>query len=87
MHFKVDEHVLIPVAGCQLAARIWLPDNTDQVPAILEYIPYGKRSGTRQRDDPMHGRHAIETKTLSAYACKHRSYQMECAELLGVMTV
>ena len=34
--------------GCQLAARIWLPDDADEnpVPAILEYLPYRKRDGT-----------------------------------------
>lgn len=42
--------------GCRLAARIWLPDGAERepVPAILEYLPYGKREGTRERDEPMH---------------------------------
>lgn len=42
--------------GCRLAARLWLPAGAerDPVPAILEYIPYGKRDGTRLRDEPMH---------------------------------
>ncbi len=37
--------------------RLWLPDSAEQqpVPAILEYIPYRKRDGTRTRDEPMHG--------------------------------
>lgn len=39
----------------KLAARIWLPkDSSDKpVPAILEYIPYRKRDGTRSRDEPI----------------------------------
>lgn len=42
--------------GCRLAARLWLPESATArpVPAILEYIPYGKRDGTRLRDEPMH---------------------------------
>jgi len=51
------ENLWIPLAdGTRLAARAWLPASTDQepVPAIIEYIPYGKRDGTRDRDEPMH---------------------------------
>ncbi len=49
------EHFWIPLAdGTKLAARMWMPDGDEPVPAILEYIPYGKRSGTRGRDEPMH---------------------------------
>src|SRR5579862_5732293 len=49
------EHLFIPLAdGTRLAARLWLPAQTP-VPAILEYIPYRKRDGTRGRDEPMHG--------------------------------
>ncbi len=42
--------------GCRLAARIWLPEEapTTPVPAIIEYLPYRKRAGTRERDEPMH---------------------------------
>jgi putative CocE/NonD family hydrolase len=52
------ENLFIPLAdGTRLSARIWLPDDTDvvPVPAVLEYIPYRKRDGTRTRDEPMHG--------------------------------
>lgn len=52
------EHVWIPLSdGCRLAARIWLPEGAEEapVPAILEYLPYRKRDGTRLRDEPMHG--------------------------------
>src|SRR5262245_38520257 len=43
--------------GCRLAARLWMPHDALEhpVPAILEYIPYRKRDGTRRRDEPMHG--------------------------------
>lgn len=54
----VTEHLWIPLRdGTRLAARMWLPDSAAQapVPAILEYIPYRKRDGTRIRDEPMHG--------------------------------
>ena len=51
------EHVLIPLRdGTRLAARIWLPTDAAQnpVPAILEYLPYRKRTGTYDRDALMH---------------------------------
>jgi uncharacterized protein len=51
------EHFWITLKdGCRLAARMWLPEDaeTNPVPAILEYIPYRKRDGTRGRDEPMH---------------------------------
>ena len=53
----VIENCWIPMSdGCRLAARIWLPADTETtpVPAILEYIPYRKRDFTRARDEPMH---------------------------------
>ena len=56
--FAIVEHVWIEMAdGCRLSARLWLPDETQQrpVPAILEYIPYRKRDGTRLRDEVIHG--------------------------------
>ncbi len=58
MAVSVSEHVWIPLSdGCRLGARLWLPEDAARapVPAILEYIPYRKRDGTRGRDDPMHG--------------------------------
>ena len=51
------EHVWIPMSdGVRLSARIWLPEDAESspVPAILEYIPYRKRDGTRGWDDPRH---------------------------------
>jgi putative CocE/NonD family hydrolase len=42
--------------GTRLAARLWLPPKSMRpAPAVLEYIPYRKRDGTRWRDEPMHG--------------------------------
>ena len=43
--------------GTQLSYRLWLPktENKAPTPAVLEYIPYRKRDGTRGRDEPMHG--------------------------------
>ncbi len=51
------EHTWIPMSdGCRLAARLWIPREAERspVPAIIEYIPYGKRIGTRDRDEAMH---------------------------------
>ena len=61
MSISVEEHVWITLSdGCRLGARLWLPDaaSANPVPAILEYIPYRKRDGTRGRDEPMHGYYA-----------------------------
>ena len=58
MLVHIEEHVWITLSdGCRLGARLWLPETALQspVPAVLEYIPYRKRDGTRARDDPMHG--------------------------------
>jgi len=52
---RVVENLFIPLAdGARLAARVWFPEAA-RAPAILEYIPYRKRDGTRGRDEPMHG--------------------------------
>lgn len=51
------EHSFIPLSdGTKLAARIWLPVDADErpVPAILEYLPYRKRTGTYDRDALTH---------------------------------
>jgi uncharacterized protein len=58
MAIEVTEHLWITLSdGCRLGARLWLPDSAHRqpVPAVLEYIPYRKRDGTRARDNPMHG--------------------------------
>jgi predicted acyl esterase len=63
MAIRVEEHIWITLSdGCRLGARLWLPERARQepVPAILEYIPYRKRDGTRARDEPMHGYFAQE---------------------------
>ena len=54
---RIIENAWIPLAdGTRLAARLWLPEDTeaDPVPALLEYLPYRKRDSMRLRDDPMH---------------------------------
>jgi len=54
---RAIENVFIPMRdGARLAARIWLPEDSDSapVPAVLEYIPYRKRDFTRHRDSVMH---------------------------------
>lgn len=50
------ETAWIPMSdGRRLAARLLLPRDLGQkVPAILEYIPYRRRDGTRVSDDEMH---------------------------------
>ena len=56
MSVSVTENLWIPLSdGTRLAARLWRPEDSQPVPAILEYIPYRKRDGTRGRDEPMHG--------------------------------
>ncbi|MFZ1469337.1 MAG: CocE/NonD family hydrolase [Paracoccaceae bacterium] len=55
------ETVWIPMSdGVRLAARMWIPANAEKrpVPAILEYIPYRRRDGARERDDVTHGQMA-----------------------------
>ena len=48
------ENVWIPMSdGVRIATRIWLPEDAEQnpVPAIMDYIPYRKRDGTRLSDE------------------------------------
>src|SRR5205823_7419082 len=48
------ENVWIPMSdGVKIAARLWLPEDAEQnpVPAIMDYIPYRKRDGTRLYDE------------------------------------
>ncbi|MGL4237258.1 CocE/NonD family hydrolase [Tabrizicola sp.] len=48
---RVVEDLKLPLPdGTVLAARAWLPEGAGRVPAILEYLPYRKRDGTRRRD-------------------------------------
>ncbi len=54
---ELIENAWIPLSnGIRLAARIWLPEDArdNPVPAILEYLPYRKRDGTRDRDELTH---------------------------------
>ncbi|MGH6881250.1 MAG: CocE/NonD family hydrolase [Hypericibacter sp.] len=51
------ETMWIPMSdGTRLAARVWMPEDAERkpVPAILEYIPYRRRDGTRDWDDLSH---------------------------------
>src|SRR3954465_7547681 len=51
---RVD-HVWIPLEdGTRLAARLWLPDGEDPVPAVLEYLPYRKGDAFAARDNRHH---------------------------------
>ena len=55
---EVIENIMIPMPdGTRLAAKVWRPEgagaNSPAVPAILEYLPYRKREGTRGRDQAM----------------------------------
>lgn len=52
------EHSMLPTSdGVRLAARLWLPAGAENspVPALLEFVPYGKRLGTLTRDEMNHG--------------------------------
>lgn len=54
---EVVENIFIPLSsGIRLAAKLWRPASADArpVPAILEYLPYRKRDGTRTRDQGLH---------------------------------
>jgi uncharacterized protein len=51
------ETLWIPMSdGTRLAGRLWLPEDAEKnpVPAIMEYIPYRRRDGTRDGDDQKH---------------------------------
>ena len=66
-HTLIDEEIYIPVSdGVKLAARIWRPASSSHnpVPAVLEYIPYRKRDGTRARDETLH-----PALAANGYAC------------------
>jgi putative CocE/NonD family hydrolase len=51
------EHLRVPMSdGCELAARMWIPEGAEQhpVPAIIECTPNRRRDWTRFRDSLMH---------------------------------
>jgi putative CocE/NonD family hydrolase len=55
--FRQIEHCWIPLSdGTRLAARIWVPNDADEipVPAIFEFIPYRKRDFYRETDESIH---------------------------------
>ena len=43
-----DMGIVMP-DGCRLSARVWMPEDAGArpVPAVLEYMPYRTREGTR----------------------------------------
>jgi len=52
---KIIEHCWVPMSdGRRLAAKLWLPENTEPTAAIFEYLPYRKRDGTAARDATTH---------------------------------
>ena len=52
---RVLEHLAVPLPdGTILSARVWFPETDQPVPAVLEYLPYRKRDGTRARDQGIH---------------------------------
>lgn len=51
------ETLWIPMSdGTKLAVRGWIPEDAEQhpVPALMEYIPYRRRDGTRLMDETRH---------------------------------
>ena len=47
--------VFIPLRdGTRLAARLWLPETDEPVPALLEYLPYRKGDAMAARDRRHH---------------------------------
>lgn len=62
---EIVEGLMIPLPdGTRLAAKLWRPKGAGRYPAILEYLPYRYRDGTRTRDQSMHGWLAAQ-----GYAC------------------
>ena len=58
---EVVENLFIALdCGTRLAAKLWLPAGARDrpVPALLEYLPYRKRDGTRGRDQGWHAYYA-----------------------------
>lgn len=56
---QVVETLWVPLPdGTRLAAKLWLPEaaltGAAPVPALLEYLPYRLRDGTRTRDQGLH---------------------------------
>lgn len=53
---RIEHQCIIMPDGCELSARLWLPDNALDVPVpgIIEHLPYRKRDGTVARDCLIH---------------------------------
>src|SRR3546814_20781237 len=41
---RENEWIALP-DGTRLAARLWLPETAERVPAVLAFLPYRKRDG------------------------------------------
>jgi uncharacterized protein len=55
--YKLEEidNIFIPMRdGTRLTARLWLPQTSEPVPAILEYLPYRKNDDMAARDSLNH---------------------------------
>lgn len=60
-----QDDLFIPLPdGTRLAARLWRPEGSEPVPAVLEFIPYRKRDNTLPRDETIHPWMAAQ-----GYAC------------------
>ena len=60
-----SNHFWIPMPdGARLGARLWMPDNKESYPAILEYLPYRKDDYTVKRDS-----NTIAHFAKHGYAC------------------
>jgi len=58
-------HFWIPMPdGARLGAKLWMPDDKESYPAILEYIPYRKDDYTVKRDS-----NTIAHFAKHGYAC------------------
>ncbi len=55
-HIEIPHQIIVMSDGCQLSARIWMPEDAHErpVPAIVEHLPYRKRDGTIVRDQLTH---------------------------------
>ena len=57
MPFRVitEDPVWVRLAdGCRIAATVWRPETSANVPVVIELIPYRRRDGTVFRDMEIH---------------------------------
>src|SRR5882724_3467962 len=80
---RVVELQWIPMAdGRRLAGRLWIPNDAEKnpVPAVLEYIPYRRRDGTRLKDDEKHAWMAAQ-----GYVCAR--VDIRCSGAVGMIGI